>query len=302
MTEMFTKYFSRSVTVIALVAAVVTAAVSQQPSREKQLSELADAERAFAAFTVKEGFRDGFIKFFADDGIGFGPHPERTREKLMKLPPATGPRKVIFNWAPMIGDISEAGDLGYTTGPVLFTDLSENPKPPWHGTYFSVWQKQTDGSWKVVVDMGVDTPDAVAAIDTKFTALDEVRRSGKAMPASDDYLKLDWDFWSSIAKTNVIKAYRSRLDKRFRIHRKGMMTVVELKDVVPPVILQAKFDLIGGKIASSNDLAFTYGRYTTVNEPTGPDSGYYVHVWRRDGSGRWKLVVDVQNPLPRSGD
>ena len=267
-------------------------------AQSKDLLDLAAAERAFATETVKVGFRDGFIKYFADDGIGFGPHPERTREQLQKLPPATGPRKVIFNWAPMFGDISAAGDLGYTTGPVLYTDVTENPKPPRHGMYFSVWQKQSDGSWKVAIDMGIDTPQAVAPIDTKFIAADAVERSGK-VTATDDYRKLDWDFWGSIAKTSPAKAYNAALDKQFRIHRKGMMPIVERKDLVAPAIQQTKFDLIDGKIASSNDLAFTYGRYTVVNEPTGPDSGYYVHVWRRDATGKWKLVIDVQNPLPR---
>lgn len=268
----------------------------------KDLLDLAAAERAFAAETVKVGFRDGFIKYFADDGIGFGPHPERTREKLLKSPPATGPRKVIFNWAPMFGDISDAGDLGYTTGPVLFTDVSDAGKPPWHGIYFSVWQKQSDGSWKVVIDLGVDTPQAVAPIDTKFTAADPVQRSRTTASGADDFRKLDWDLWGAIAKTSPGKAYHSVLEKQFRIHRKGMMPIIDRNGITGPVIRQTKFDFIDGKIASSNDLAFTYGRYTTVNEPNGPESGYYIHVWRRNETGKWKLVVDVQNPLQRSGN
>ena len=268
-------------------------------AQSKDMLELAATERAFAAETVKVGFRDGFLKYFADDGIGFGPHPERTREKLQKLPPPTGPRKVIFNWAPMFGDVSEAGDLGYTTGPVLYTDVTDSTKPPRHGLYFSVWQKQSDGSWRVVIDLGVDTPEAVAPIETKFIAADVVKRSGK-ISATDDYRKLDWDLWGSIAKTSPLKAYSTVLDKQFRIHRKGMMPITDRKDLAAPAIRQTKFDFIDGKIASSNDLAYTYGGYTTVNEPNGPESGYYVHVWRRDAAGKWKLVIDVQNPLPRS--
>jgi len=287
----------------AFIAMSIAAhAQSGESTRMANLESLAAAERAFAAETVKVGFRDGFIKYFADDGIGFGPHPERTREKLLKLPPVTGPRRLMFNWAPMFGDISAAGDLGYTTGPVLYTDLTDSSKPPRHGLYFSVWQKQSDGSWKVVVDLGVDTPEAVAPVETKFTAADAVRRAGNAVPGTDDYRKLDWDFWGSIAKTSPSKAYQSLLDKQFRIHRKGIMPITDRKDIPPSAIRQTKFDFIDGKIASSNDLAFTYGRYTTVNEPSGPESGYYVHVWRRDGSGRWKLAVDVQNPLPRSAN
>jgi ketosteroid isomerase-like protein len=271
-----------------------SAVFAQHSSREKQLNELADAERAFAAYTVKEGFRDGFIKFFADDGIGFGPHPERTREKLMKLPPPTGPRKVVFNWAPMFGDISEAGDLGYTTGPVLYTDVTENPRPPRHGMYFSVWQKQSDGTWKVVVDMGVSPPEAVAPIDTKFTAATPVlRRPAKATP-SDDYRQLDRNLSDSIAKTSPAAAYGSYLDKQFRVHRDGRMPITDRKDL-DAALTQTKFELIDGKIATSGDLAFTYGKYTTTNE-----TGYYVHVWRRDANSKWRLVADVQNPLPKS--
>ena len=286
----------RTLTVLLLFA--IGAAAQSPPIVSKDLLDLAAAERAFAAETVKVGFRDGFIKYFADDGIGFGPHPERTREKLMKSPPASGPRKVIFNWAPMFGDMSEVGDLGYTTGPVLFTDVSEDPKPPRHGVYFSVWQKQQDGSWKVVIDMGVDTPEAVAPIDTAFTAATPVgTRQHNPMKGTpeDNYRKLDWSLWGSIAKTSPRKGYSAYLDREFRVHRKGVMPISDFR-ALAPVLAQTKFEFIDGKIASSNDLAFPYGKYSTVNEPK-EETGYYVHVWRRDGAGKWKLVVDVQNPL-----
>ena len=272
---------------ILALAAIGSAQVS------KDLADLADTERAFAAETVKVGFRDGFIKYFADDGIGFGPEPQRTREVLLRSPAPTGPRKVIFNWAPMFGDISAAGDLGYTTGPVLYTDTGDNPRPPRHGMYFSVWQKRADSSWKVAIDMGVNTPSAVGTMDTKFVAAGKGELSKKNN--AQDYRKLDADLSSSIA-TNPNRAYASRLDKAFRIHRAGMMPITDRKDLAS-VVRPTKFEFIDGKIASSNDLAFTYGKYTTVNEPEA-ETGYYVHVWRRNGSGEWKLVADIQNALP----
>jgi ketosteroid isomerase-like protein len=290
------KIFSIS---FALVLISVIAVFSQPSARERQLDELADAERSFAAYTVKEGFRDGFIKFFADDGIGFGPHPERTRESLMKSPPPTGPRRVVFNWAPMFGDISDAGDLGYTTGPVLYTDVTENPRPPRHGMYFSVWQKQSDGTWKVVADMGVSPPNAVAPIDTKFTAANWVGRRMKKGIAGDDYRQLDGNLSDSIAKTSPAAAYGTVLDKQFRVHRNGLMPITDRKDLAA-ALAQTRFELIDGKVASSGDLAFTYGKYETINDLKGADSGYYVHVWRRDANSKWRLVADVQNPLPKS--
>ena len=285
--------------------AITSALNAQSPDRTRQanLESLAAAERAFAAETVKVGFRDGFIKYFADDGIGFGPHPQRTREELMKLPPATGPRRMMFNWAPMFGDVSDAGDLGYTTGPVLYTDLTDSSKPPRHGMYFSVWQRQPDDTWKVAIDFGVDTPNAVAPVDTKFTAANPV---GQRRPTpmkgtpNDDFKKLDWNLWGSIAKTSPAAAYGSHLDKQFRVHRKGVMPATSYAELAP-MLAQTKFEIIDGKIATSGDLAFTYGKYTTVNQPNGDESGYYVHVWRRDADSKWRLVADIQNPLPKAG-
>ncbi|MEO8042179.1 MAG: DUF4440 domain-containing protein [Acidobacteriota bacterium] len=297
------RYFFIILTFLAIVAGSVAAGVAQQTPDNKQLNELADAERAFASYTVKEGFRDGFIKFFAEDGIGFGPHPERTREQLMKLPPATGPRRVIFNWAPMFGDISDAGDLGYTTGPVLYTDAVDSSKPPRHGLYFSVWQKQADGTWKVAVDMGVDTPKAVAPIDTKFTPAEEVGRRRpnplKGTP-NDDYRKLDGNLSSAIAKISPAAGYGSYLGRQFRVHRKGVMPATQSSELAPLLNAATKFEIIDGKIASSGDLAFTYGKYTADFGQSVTEAGYYVHVWRRNADSKWQLVADVQNPLPKS--
>src|SRR6185436_17865805 len=109
---MLTAFIRKSCFVSFLFMAVFVGEIYSQKV-DRALEELAAAERAFAAETVKVGFRDGFIKYFADDGIGFGPEPQRTKEVLQKRPAQTGPRTLMFNWQPMFGDISQAGDLGY---------------------------------------------------------------------------------------------------------------------------------------------------------------------------------------------
>jgi len=291
---------------VALLLLGITIAGSAQKisveTRERLLLELAAAERTFAATTVKEGFRDGFIKFFADDGIGFGPHPERTREKLMKSPPASGPRTVIFNWSPRFGDLSAAGDLGYTTGPLIFTDTTENPKPARHGTYFSVWQKQTDGSWKVVVDMGVDTPNAVAPIATGFSPAGPVYLRRVENPkefSKDDLRQLEASFSELIATSGIVAAYEKQLDMQFRIHRKGLMPVTDRSGLAGLLNGTARFDFLDGKIAKSNDLAYAYGKYSGNAAGSEAILGYYVHVWRLDAAGQWRLVADVLNLLDK---
>lgn len=278
-------------------------AVSTIFAQETAIESLANAERAFSAETVKVGFRDGFIKYFADDGIGFGPHPERTKEVLQKRPASTGPRSVIFNWAPMFGDISLAGDLGYTTGPVLYTDVTENPKPPRHGMYFSVWQKQSDGSWKVVVDLGTSTPQPVASTDTSFspaTKRDAVSKKDASKLAGPDYLQVDASFSEMIGKDGLSKAYEQILDSEFRVHRNGYLPITandSLREYLVKNGGSPSFKILGGKVAASNDLAFTYGSYSLGSSQEA--SGYYVHVWRKNNRSRWLLVADIVSELPK---
>jgi hypothetical protein len=56
------------------------------------------------------------------------------------------------------------------------------------------------------------------------------------------------------------------------------------------------------EISSSSDLGYTWGRYTLVVQfkslGTRPmlQMGYYIHVWKRDRFGRWKIVFIGGNP------
>jgi ketosteroid isomerase-like protein len=49
-------------------------------------------------------------------------------------------------------------------------------------------------------------------------------------------------------------------------------------------------------IAASGELGYTYGSFET-GAPHG-QKGYFARVWKRDGSGNWRVVVDILSPLP----
>lgn len=269
----------------------------------KDMRDMAETERAFSATAVKEGFRDSFIKFFADDGIGFLPAPEIVKAALLKTPPSNQPRTIIFKWQPYFCDIALGGDMGYTTGPLIFEDVSETKRPPRHGMYFSVWQKQSDGSWKVVVDLGVDTPQAVAPIDTDFKAAKNpngISKSAAKRAGDGSFSLIDKEFSEAIEKSGIRSAYDSFLSDEFRIHRDGFMPIVTkdaLKKYFEGKSEKFSFKQMGGKVAALKDFAFTYGSFQ-LNENDSP-AGYYVHVWRRNKAGNWKLVLDVNQELPK---
>ena len=53
-----------------------------------------------------------------------------------------------FSWAPAEVEVLPSGNLGFTSGPVF------DPKGTRIGTFNSVWQRQSDGTWKIVFDKG----------------------------------------------------------------------------------------------------------------------------------------------------
>ena len=104
-------------------------------------AELVAAERAFAQLSVERGIRESFITYFAADGIGFRPHPYKVKEVLSNRPVPATRSPIVLNWAPIHGDISRSGDLGYNTGPTVSEDRGPDKTPTAHGMFFSVWKK-----------------------------------------------------------------------------------------------------------------------------------------------------------------
>ena len=63
-----------------------------------------------------------------------------------------------LTWKPIGADVS--GDLGYTYGTYEFRSKGKDGRPiVEYGKYTSIWKKQPDGKWKVVLDMGNASPD-----------------------------------------------------------------------------------------------------------------------------------------------
>jgi ketosteroid isomerase-like protein len=49
----------------------------------------------------------------------------------------------------------------------------------------------------------------------------------------------------------------------------------------------------GGGMSAGGDLAYRYGSYESEGGP-GHERGNYLSLWRRDGRGNWKILIDVQ--------
>jgi ketosteroid isomerase-like protein len=122
---------------------------------------LIQLEAEFAADVAQRGHA-AFVTHFAEEGVevvdggGFD-----NLDAIRKQPP--WPEGTTLTWTPVKADMAASGDLGYTYGNYVYTAKNKEGKPVAnYGKYTSIWKKQKDGQWKVVVDMGNSSPDPKA--------------------------------------------------------------------------------------------------------------------------------------------
>ncbi|MBP7588036.1 MAG: nuclear transport factor 2 family protein [Thermoanaerobaculia bacterium] len=66
-----------------------------------------------------------------------------------------GPARPYFEWHPEVVELSADGNLGLSRGPwVIRTKDKDGKEIEVKGLYNSVWQRQVDGSWRIIFDAG----------------------------------------------------------------------------------------------------------------------------------------------------
>ncbi len=120
---------------------------------------LFDLEARFARDVLERGGA-GFASWFADDGValGNGQPPAIGRVAIAKSA-NWDPKAYQLTWTPTDAQMGPSGDMGYTWGHFEghSKDAAGNPVTT-TGRYLTIWRKQPDGSWKVVLDAGANEP------------------------------------------------------------------------------------------------------------------------------------------------
>ena len=120
---------------------------------------LFDLEARFAKDVLERGGA-GFAAWFADDGValGNGQAPVIGRVAIAKSA-NWSPKDYQLTWTPTDAQMSPSGDMGYTWGHFEGHSKDANGNPvTTTGRYMTIWRKQKDGSWKVVLDAGANEP------------------------------------------------------------------------------------------------------------------------------------------------
>ncbi len=290
---------------LAIITAFEVAA--QESKRDSPLASLVATERTFARTSVEKGVREAFLEFLADDGIVFRPHPVVYREAV-KNAPLQNPKAATLDWEPIYADVSAAGDLGYTTGPFTLVDNSPEKRPDQYGYFFSIWKKQADGRWKVVLDLGIRVSEPYRGPRTLESAPVLQRKTTKANVSMDEEKKTlmsaEREFLQSVRKNGVLRGFLEHSNDHARLYRQSVQPIVGA-DSVRAYLVKRTFtqtwEPMKSDVAQSADLGYAYGSYEMReknSEAALLEKGYYARVWKRDAKSQWKVAFDVTSPLP----
>lgn len=139
-------------TAVVWLAASLT--LGAAPGRNADLRE--EVRRTETAFAKSMADRDhaAFASYLSEEAVFFG----GSSVKRGKAEVAAAWKRFFekpeapFSWRPEEVEVLDSGSLAMTSGPVF------DPAGKRSGTFKSVWRREPDGSWKIVLDSGCDCP------------------------------------------------------------------------------------------------------------------------------------------------
>ena len=291
-------------------------ALSQAATIDRQaaLDSLLAAEKAFADDAAVKGIRDSFLDFLADDGVIFRPRPGERQARHLRAahPPPPG----FLSWVPAYSEISMGGDLGYNTGPYEYRAKAGDADAD-SGQFATVWQRQADGAWKVLVDLGTAGPAGPAGPAAASPPAIHLKgppswpanglSAAKVQVAMGALFSADRTFGEVARAKGEAAAYAAILCDDARLLRDGVPPITG-KEAVRAALATAAaaeprgWEVEGGGVARSGDFGYTYG--IVLNAAGGATGGparigNYLRVWRQVADGSWKLAFDVLAPRPK---
>ncbi len=277
--------FHAALLAVCLLPAVLSAGCARAPELDlaAELESLVQAELSFARAAGEKGMREAFLEYLAEESVLFRPNPVDGREWFR----AAQPTDALLSWYPSQADISRDGRLGYTTGPYEYRAEGVQDPAVRHGNYVSIWRKQADGSWRVILDMGVSHPAPEMPPAAWQASSFPAETEGKIGAVSGQEAVL--------ALTEADRAASSGDTPGNHIAAGARM----LRNGEAPRLGKASF--LGGlpesrpgwhplraEVSPAGDLGYTFGRDDAGNV-------HYLRIWKREPGAPWLIVLELSS-------
>jgi ketosteroid isomerase-like protein len=136
-----------------------TPAKPPTPAPGDEATALYETDRRFSQTADMLGVAEAFRQFVAERAVKLpnGELPIEGRQAIYDHLRQVG--DAHLEWAPVAAEVARSGELGYTWG--FYEVRAHEPGGrlvTGYGKYTTIWQKQPDGAWKVILDIGNPGP------------------------------------------------------------------------------------------------------------------------------------------------
>jgi hypothetical protein len=260
------------------------------------LSAMLDTEYAFAERALTS-VRGAFLEYLDQDSWVLNPGPKPGRV----LYEAEKDSKDRLTWYPAIGDAAPSGDLGFATGPWVYT-AADNGKQL-HGHFLSVWVRDAECRWRVKIDGGISHAPPASA-EPKLPADEAALTRGELPPpilvSCDAAGHAVGDFRETAERDGLASALRTYgrnhdflflTSAHFPISGVGAASAY----LDTHAIAGAWIEKARGR-SNDSTLAYAVGVLTGRKQQS---THAYVQIWQYDSRVvNWGLRVLLVNPLP----
>jgi ketosteroid isomerase-like protein len=251
---------------------------AQTESQKLALKKMIETEKTFAQNSLDKGTKNAFLEFLSKDAIVF--------DKGTAVNGLEYWQKLDFKNLLTLGDfqlhnLTAAGSPG-------------EDKPLSHGSFFTLWKKQTDGNWKVALDFGVNHPEipAVApSIRESYATFKPYELKNTSVLAERMVFMNDFFYWKN-AKTSL-NPFEPHLSQDIKLYRNNLLPIVGreaaknyLKKTYDKAIVYTGLKAIPSQ---AGDMVCVYGVIS------GKKNGEYVRIWKQESKDVWKIVVEMVN-------
>lgn len=297
------------VAILLAGAALLSPATAQERYQYQYWLELAAADQTYADRALEIGRTQAFLEFLGEGSVVFRDGPVDALE-IYSSPDFRGND---LTWESHYIDVSRAGDLGLSAGPMTSINTDNEDGPDVFGHLVSVWRKQ-EGAWKLAADIFAFIPGFLSLEvepnfedtqpvfgETAYPVMADLRDGGMQSLIDADDL-----FERSINISGGERALLRYGMENIRVYLPGMGPAIGADvassvygaylDDVLETTTPVNLDHMGGYLSESKEMGFTYGVMST--NPEESQSGFnsnYLRLWRLTPNNEWRIAVEVLN-------
>src|SRR4051812_24289082 len=139
---------------LLLILLIYAAASCTTQSPVANVQEVIQADKDFSALSQQQGMKKAFLTYMDSNAVMLSAnHMPTVGNNLAKHYSEMNDSNIVLTWEPLSGSIANSDDLGYTYG-VYTLKFKNGDTTTNQGTYTTIWRRQSNGTWKFVLDTG----------------------------------------------------------------------------------------------------------------------------------------------------